>query len=63
MVDCDWDEGGVISFGVIVAIMSVCVADDVVLPSYISFMDVLCDPSANIARFFKLIRRSLSSVK
>ena len=33
------------------AIVSVCVADDVVLlPSYFSFMDVMCDLSANIAR-------------
>ena len=47
---------------VIVAIVSVCVEDDVVLPWYFSFMDVMCDLSANSARVFKSIRRSLSPV-
>ena len=42
----------------IVAIVSVCVADDVVFPWYFSFMDVMCDLSAYDARFFKSIRRS-----
>ena len=42
--------------------MSVCVADDVVLPWCFSFMDVMCDVSANIARVFKSIRGSLSPV-
>ncbi len=40
--------------------VSVCVADDVVLPWYFSFMDVRCDLSAKNARVFGLIRRSLS---
>ena len=44
----------------IVAIVSVCVADDVVLPWYLSFMDAMCDLSANNARFSGSIRRSLS---
>ena len=43
-----------------VAIVSVCVADDVVLPWYLSFMDARCDLSAKIARCSGLIRRSLS---
>ena len=46
----------------IVAVVSVCVADDVVLPWYLSFMDVMCDLSAKIAMVFNLIRRSLSPV-
>jgi hypothetical protein len=44
---------------VIVAIVSVCVDDDVVLPWYLSFMDAMCDLSAYNARFFGSIRRSL----
>ena len=40
---------------VIVAIVSICVVDDVV-PWYFSFMDMMCNLSANIARAFKLIR-------
>ena len=58
MADCDWNEGVVLFW--IVAIVLVCVADDAVLPRYFSFVDVLCDLSANIARVFKSIRRSLS---
>ena len=34
---------------VIVAIVSIYVADNVVLPWYFSFMDVMCDLSAKIA--------------
>ena len=51
MVGWDWDEGAV-SFS-IAAMVSVCVADDVILPWYFSFMDVMCDLSANIAGVFK----------
>ena len=40
--------------------VSVCVADDVVLPWCFSLMDVRCDLSAKNARVFGLIRRSLS---
>ena len=48
---------------VIVAIVSsVCVVDDVILPWYFSFMEVMCDLSANIARVFKSIRHSDSPV-
>ncbi len=46
----------------IVAIVSICVADDVVLPWHFSFMDAMCDLSAKIARVFKLIRCSSSPV-
>ena len=42
------------------AMVSVCVADDVVLPWYFSFMDVRCDLSASVARVSGLIRRSSS---
>ena len=45
---------------VIVAIVSICVADVVVFPWYFSFMDAMCDLSAKNARVFKLIRRSSS---
>ena len=44
------------------AIVAVCVADDVVLPWYFSLMDMMCDLSANIARVFNPIRPSLSPV-
>jgi hypothetical protein len=40
--------------------VSICVADVVVLPWYLSFMDAMCDLSAYNARVFKLIRRSSS---
>jgi hypothetical protein len=45
---------------VIVAIVSIYVADVVVFPWCFSFMDAMCDLSANNARVFKLIRRSSS---
>jgi hypothetical protein len=45
---------------VIVAIVSICVADIVVFPWCFSFMDAICHLSANAARVFKLIRRSSS---
>ncbi len=45
---------------VIVAIVSICVADVVVFPWCFSFMDAMCDLSAKNARVFKLIRRSSS---
>ena len=38
------------------------ITDDVVLPWYFSFMDMTHYLSANIARVFNLIRRSLSPV-
>ena len=44
----------------IVALVSICVADDVVLPWYLSFMDAMCDLSAWNARFFESIRQLLS---
>ena len=43
---------------VMAAMVSVCVADDVVLPWCLSFMDARRDLSANNARFSGLIRRS-----
>ena len=55
VVDCDWDEGA-LPF-VTVAIASVCVADDVVLPWCFSFMDVTRDLlSASDARDFFISR-------
>jgi hypothetical protein len=45
---------------VIVAIVSICVADVVVFPWHFSFMDAMCDLSAKNARVFKLIRLSSS---
>ena len=46
----------------IVAIVLVCGADDIILPWYFSFMEVMCDLSASIASIFKSIRCSLSPV-
>ena len=42
--------------------VSICVPDDIILPWYFSFMNVMCDLSKNIARAFKLISHSLSPV-
>ena len=61
MADWDLDEG-IVSIGDSGNCVSLSVADDVVLPRYFSFIDVMCDLSANIARVFKSIRRSLSPV-
>jgi hypothetical protein len=44
----------------IVAIVSICVADVVVFPWCFSFMDAMCYLSAKNTRVFKLIRRSSS---
>jgi hypothetical protein len=38
-----------------IAIVSICVADDVIFPWYFSFMDLRCDLSAKIAKCFKSI--------
>ena len=38
---------------IVVVIVLICVTDLVVLPLYFSFMDMMCDLSANIARVFK----------
>ena len=59
VVNCDCDKG-IVSFS-IVAIVSVCVADDIVLLWYFSFMDVMCDLLADITRIFKSSRYILES--